>query len=377
MRIAIVTETAPPNVNGVVTRLGHTIRELRALGDEVLVLAPSTAPSSWEGAIVVRAPSVRLPHYPELSVGLPHLGLHGALSKFRPDVVHAVNPVVLGAGTLVYARTLGAPIVASFHTHLPSYLRHYGLGAMEDLAWDLLRGIHNQAAVNLCVSGVIADDIRRRGFQRVEVGWRGGVDTALFHPGRASLRARRRLTHGRDRRPVVLYVGRISAEKNVGLLGPISACLPEAHFAVVGDGPELRPLKEAMKGRSASFLGYLRGPKLAAAMASADVLVFPSATETLGLVALEAMAAGTPVVAAAAGGLAEVVEDGRTGLLFPPDDAAAAAGSIRRLLEDRVECQLMRVRAWRFASGWTWEAAALDLRGRYLKAAGIAQPRAA
>jgi glycosyltransferase involved in cell wall biosynthesis len=365
MRIAIVTETAPPNVNGIVTRLGHTLRELRARGDEVMVAAPSTAPAEWEGVPVMRVSSFPLPNYPELQVGLPRPALRDALIRFRPDVVHVVNPVVLGAGALVYARVAGLPVVASFHTHMPRYLSHYGLGPLEDLAWEYLRTVHNQAAVNLCISTPMAAELRLRGFERVEVGWRGGVDTRLFHPGQAALAMRERLTDGHPQRPLILYAGRVSAEKNVDLLGPITACLPGAHLAIVGDGPRRAALGETLKGRAATFLGYLRGTELASAMASADVLVFPSATETLGLVALEAMAAGTPVVAAAAGGIPDLVEHEHNGLLFPPGDAAAAAAGIRRLLHNRLELELMRVRGRRFADAWSRPAATADLRRHY------------
>ncbi len=377
MRIAIITETAPPNVNGVVTRLGHTLRELRAAGDEVMVAAPSTAPPEWEGVPVVRVSSFPLPNYPELQVALPRPALREALTRFRPDVVHVVNPVVLGAGALVYARVSGLPVIASFHTHVPRYLGHYGLAPLEDLAWEYLRTVHNQAAANLCISTAMAAELRLRGFERVTVGWRGGVDTHLFHPGRASLAMRERLTGGHPERPLILYAGRVSAEKNVDLLAPITACLPGAHLAIVGDGPRRPILEEALQGRAATFLGYLYGAELASAMASADVLIFPSATDTLGLVALEAMAAGTPAVAAAAGGIRDLVEHGRNGLLFPPGDAAAAAAGLRRLLDNRLELELMRVRGRRFADAWSWPAATADLRRHYQDLLERGQSRAA
>lgn len=377
MRIAIVTETAPPNVNGIVTRLGHTLRELRAGGDEVMVVAPSAAPAEWEAAEVVRVPSLPLPHYPELSIGLPRPALRDALVRFKPDVVHVVNPVLLGTGALLYARSAGLPVLASFHTHLPRYLGHYGLAALQDVAWELLRKVHNQAALNLAISTPLAAELRRRGFERVVEGWRGGVDGELFHPRRESAEMRGRLTGGRPERPLVLYCGRISAEKSVEQLGRIMDGVPAAHLAVVGDGPQRAWLESSLRGRPVTFAGYLRGTELASALASADVLVFPSATETLGLVALEAMAAGTPVVAAAAGGLLTLVEHGGNGFVFPPGDTAAAARLVRRLLDDRFELELMRVRARRFADAWTWQAAAADLRRHYMGVIVPAEPRAA
>ncbi|HEY2593467.1 MAG TPA: glycosyltransferase, partial [Chloroflexota bacterium] len=131
MRIAIFTETAPPSVNGVVRRLDNTIRHLTAAGDEVMVFAPSGGPSLWHEAEVYGAPSFPLPWYPEIAVGMPRPAVRSRLARFAPDVVHAVNPAVLAAGGMFYARSLGIPLVASFHTHLPRYLSHYGLGLFE------------------------------------------------------------------------------------------------------------------------------------------------------------------------------------------------------------------------------------------------------
>lgn len=368
MRIAVFTETAPPNVNGVVRRLDETILLLEHAGDEVLVFAPAGGAARWHGAEVVSAPSIPLPMYPEIVLGMPRPALRARLAKFSPDVVHAVNPAVLGAGGILYARSLGLPVVASFHTHLPRYLHHYGLGLFEPLAWDLLRSLHNQAAINLCISRPIAEELEGRGLARVEVGWRGGVDASLFHPQRASREMRKRLTEGHPEAPLVIGVGRLSAEKGLDLFGPLLDHLPGVRAALVGDGPHRAVLEAQLSGRPVHFAGYLAGEELASAVASADVLVFPSQTDTLGLVLLEAMAAGTPVVAANSGGIPEVVRHGFNGRLFPPGDASAAASEVRRLIHDPLARELLRVAARREAERWTWEAAVLDLRGWYMRA---------
>jgi glycosyltransferase involved in cell wall biosynthesis len=374
MRIAVFTETAPPNVNGVVRRLDETLRLLEHAGDDVLVFAPAGGAPRWHGAEVVSAPSIPLPMYPEIVLGMPHPALRSRLAKFAPDIVHAVNPAVLGAGGILYARSLGLPVVASFHTHLPRYLHHYGLGLFEPLAWDLLRSLHNQAVINLCISRPIADELSSRGVERVEVGWRGGVDTTLFHPARASRAMRARLTGGNPDSPLVIGVGRLSAEKGLDLFGPVLDRLPEVRIALVGDGPHRHVLEAQFAGRPVHFAGYLAGEELATAVASADVLVFPSQTDTLGLVLLEAMAAGTPVVAANSGGIPEVVRHGFNGRLFPPGDAAAAASEVARLLYDPLARELLRVAARREAERWTWAAAIEDLRGWYRRAIEVQAP---
>lgn len=374
MRVAVFTETAIPNVNGVVRRLDATIRLLEKAGDDVLVFAPAGGANRWHGAEVVSAPSIPLPMYPEITVGMPRPALRSRLARFAPDVVHAVNPAVLGAGGILYARSLGVPVVASFHTHLPRYLHHYGLGLFEPLAWDLLRSLHNQAVINLCISQPIAEELRARGLERVEVAWRGGVDTSLFHPARASRAMRERLTCGNPDAPLVVSVGRLSAEKGLDLFAPMLRRLPDVRMAFIGDGPYRSALEHQLAGHAVHFAGYLAGEELASAVASADVLVFPSETDTLGLVLLEAMAAGTPVVAANCGGVPDIVRHGYNGMLFAPRDATAAAKAVRRLLEDDIARELIRVAGRREADRWTWAAATDDLRSWYGRAIDLEVP---
>jgi glycosyltransferase involved in cell wall biosynthesis len=374
MRIAVFTETAPPRVNGVVRRLDQTIRLLSDAGDDVIVFAPSGGTDTWHGAEVVGAPCFPLPMYPEIAVGMPRPALRSRLAKFAPDVVHVVNPAVLGAGGVVYARSLRIPLVASFHTHLPRYLHHYGFGIFEPWAWDILRSLHNQATLNLCISNPVAGELRSRGLERVHVGWRGGVDTELFQPKRSSAAMRARLSNGHPDAPLMIAVGRLGAEKGLDLFGPILSQLPGARIAFVGDGPHRQALEHQFAGQPVHFAGYLVGEELATAIASADVLVFPSQTDTLGLVLLEAMAAGTPVVAAHSGGVTDIVEDGSNGFLFAPGDAIAAAGAVRRVIRDGVGRELMRVAARRTTEMWTWAAAADDLRAWYRRVIELEVP---
>ncbi len=374
MRIAVFTETAIPSVNGVVRRLDETIRLLQRAGDDVLVFAPAGGARRWHDAEIVAAPSIPLPMYPEVVVGMPRPALRSRLAAFSPDVVHAVNPAVLGAGGILYARTLGIPVVASFHTHLPRYLHHYGLGLFEPIAWDLLRSLHNQAVINLCISEPIAEELRARRLERVAVGWRGGVDTNLFHPSRASREMRERLTAGRPDAPLVVFVGRISAEKGLDIAAPMLRRLPDARFAFIGDGPYRAALEKGIDCSRVHFAGYLRGGELASAVASADALVFPSATDTLGLVAIEAMAAGVPVVAARSGGVTDIVRHGFNGFLFQPGDDAAAAGLVTHIFEDRVARELVRLAGRREAERWTWAAATDDLRAWYARAIEMESP---
>lgn len=369
MRIAIFTETFVPAVNGVVTRLGHTISRLTGRGDQVLLVAPDGGVANFRGAHVVPVPNLPLPMYPEAVISVPNRDVWRRVDAFKPDLIHVVNPIVLGAAGVQIARSSNIPLVASFHTHIPRYLRHYALGLLEPVAWDLIRTLHNQARLTLCTSRPIADELIAHGFERVRVAWRGGVDVDLFHPSRATSEMRERLG-GSDGQPLLLYVGRLSAEKALERLRAPLEAIPGARLALVGDGPHRQQLERHFEGSSVRFMGAMRGGELASAFASADVFVFPSETDTLGLALLEAMASGCPVVAARAGGITDVVREGKDGLLFNPREDASLVGAVSQIIESRAMRELMRWSGRMHAESWSWGAAVDDLRRQYRAAIG-------
>jgi glycosyltransferase involved in cell wall biosynthesis len=365
LRIAFFTETFLPKVDGIVTRLTRTVEHLVSGGDEVLVFCPEGAPSHFAGARVIGVPAMPLPLYPELKLALPRPAVSDALDSFGPDLVHVVNPAVLGLGGIWLARSRDLPLVASYHTHLPKYLEHYGMGMLEPLLWELLKAAHNQAQLNLCTSTAMVEELSERGIQHTAL-WQRGVDTDLFHPGRARPELRRRLLGDHaDSDSLLLYVGRLSAEKQIERLRPLLDHLPGARLALVGDGPHRQQLERAFAGTPTTFVGYLGGADLAGAYASADAFLFPSSTETLGLVLLEAMAAGCPVVAARSGGIPDIVTDGVNGCLFDPADPNGLLEASRRLLADRDGRDQLRRHARAEAERWGWASATQQLRGYY------------
>ena len=272
-----------------------------------------------------------------------------------------MNPAVLGWSAVYQARRRHTPLLCSFHTHLPRYLHHYGLGFLEGFAWDLLRALHGQADRNLCISSGMVEELRAHDFPRLELGWQGGVDPE---------EQVRRLLGGRSDGPLLVYVGRLGAEKGVERLRPVLERVPRARLALVGDGPHRAALEEQFAGTATTFAGRLDGSELAAAYASADCFVFPSTSETLGLVLLEAMASGTPVVAARAGGIPDLVRHGEDGFLLDADDADGWAWRIQRLLADSGLRDRIARRARSAALGWSWEAATADLRRHYVAVLG-------
>lgn len=364
MRIALFTETFLPKVDGIVTRLKHTVEHLQRLGDQVLVFSPDGGLTEYKGAKIHGVPGFPLPLYPELKLALPRPSIGQVLEDFKPDLIHVVNPAVLGLAGLYYSKNLQVPLVASYHTHLPKYLEHYGLGMLEGFLWELIKAGHNQAQLNLCTSTAMQEELTAHGVERVEV-WQRGVDTELFQPHLASAEMRSRLSQGNPDAPLLLYVGRLSAEKEIDRIKPVLESIPNARLALVGDGPHRAELERHFSGTPTHFVGYLTGVELATAFASADAFIFPSRTETLGLVLLEAMAAGCPVVAARSGGITDIVTDGVNGYLFDPLDENGAIAATQHLLKRQDERELLRQNARAEAERWGWAAATRQLQTYY------------
>lgn len=364
MRIALFTETFLPKVDGIVTRLRHTVEHLQRNGNQVLVVAPDGGITEYKGARVYGVSGFPLPLYPELKLALPRPSIGVTLEKFQPDLIHVVNPAVLGLGGLYYAKMMQIPLVASYHTHLPQYLHHYGLGMLEGVMWELIKASHNQAQLNLCTSTAMMEQLTAHGVERVDL-WQRGVDTETFHPELASEEMRSHLSQGHPESPLLLYVGRLGAEKEIERIKPVLESIPNARLALVGDGPNRSALEKHFAGTPTHFVGYLTGKELGSAFASSDAFIFPSRTETLGLVLLEAMAAGCPVVAARSGGIPDIVTDGVNGYLFDPADEQGAIAATMRLLEKKQERETLRQNARAEAERWSWAAATRQLQNYY------------
>jgi phosphatidylinositol alpha 1,6-mannosyltransferase len=333
MRIAIITESFPPDVNGVANSVLRVAEHLHARGHEPLVVAP--APSSGRRAVagklpypVVRVPSVPMPGYPSFRLGLPSPRIATALADHGAELVHLASPFFLGGPGAAAARTLDLPTVAVYQTDVAAYARLYRLGWGERAAWRWLRAIHNRADRTLAPSTAAAAALLARGIQRVWL-WRRGVDSARFDPAHRSAAFRRALAPGGE--VLVGYIGRLAVEKRVDLLAPVTQ-LPGVRVVIVGAGPAAPALRRALP--AAVFLGERHGAQLARIYASLDVFVHTGPFETFGQAIQEAQASGLPVVAPAVGGPLDLVAPERTGLLVPPLDATALRAAVARLVAD-------------------------------------------
>ncbi|CAN5672706.1 glycosyltransferase family 1 protein [soil metagenome] len=361
MRIAYFTETFLPKIDGIVTRLTRTLEHLADLGHEALVFAPHKPPASYAGHKVVAVPSIAFkPWYPELMLGMPRPRLGRELDKFKPDLVHIVNPVILGLWGTAIPKQRNLPLLSSYHTDITQYATHLNLHILRPISRSFLRDVHNQAHVNLCTSQPMVNSARGLGIKRVRL-WPKAVDTETYHPSMASAEMRARLSGGNPERPLFVYIGRLSHEKRLDwLFAPVTQ-LDGVRLALVGSGPAEAHLRERFKDTNTVFTGYLSGRELAQAYASADVFAFPSDTETLGFGAMEAFASGVPVVGARAGGLPDVIRHGHNGLMFTPGDLGELSEHLRALLFNRALRDAFGRQGRRDMEPWGWRAATLRL----------------
>lgn len=363
MRVALISETFLPDINGVTTTLCRLLEHLQAEGHETLLFAPHGAPDTYAGAQIVPLGGMPLPLYPEVKLTPPQFGLTAHLRRFRPDLIHLVNPVILGATVPYVARNLRLPLISSYHTDFEAYSQHYGLGFLKDTVNFYLRWIHNHCRMTLCPSTATLRKLRIHGFRRLKV-WGRGVDTQRFHPGYRS-EAWRAAVGVQPGETMLLYVGRMAREKRVDLLAEALRDLQGVRLILVGDGPARAELQQRMYGLPAHFVGYLKGQDLATAYASADIFVFPSDTETFGQVVQEAMASGLAVVGARSGGTLDLVSEGVNGHLFEPQVASDLRAQLRRLIADNDTRIAMGLAGRAAAERRSWPSVMRELLGHY------------
>ena len=348
--ITFVTETYPPEVNGVAMTVGRLVGGLRELGHRVSVIRPRQGKADTGNEHEMALSGLPLPGYPGLRFGLPAgRRLASQWLQRRPDFVHVVTEGPLGWSAVNTARRLGIPVTSGFHTNFDRYSVHYGFGWMRPAVAAYLRSLHRRTLATMVPTAALAGELAG-----VRVVGRG-VDTTLYDPARRSS-ALRSSWEASERAPVCLYVGRLAPEKNLALVRKtfraIQAHHPAARMVWVGDGPSARQL--ASEDKDHHFAGMRLGEDLAAHYASADLFLFPSLTETYGNVVAEAMASGLPVLAFRSAAAAELIRDRVDGLAVSPGDenayvagALELASSLDRLAEiGRSARQAMLPRNW-------------------------------
>ncbi|KAI8474795.1 MAG: UDP-Glycosyltransferase/glycogen phosphorylase [Monoraphidium minutum] len=340
-KVAIFVEPSPfSHISGMKNRFESLIKGLREAGDDVMVVTPDPKPpTEFHGARVVNVLGMKLPFYKSatllLSTGIS-LRVLWHLWRQRPDVIHVSTPGILCFAAVLYARLLAVPLVMSYHTHIPEYIPRYTWAGLVAPMWAVIRWCTRRADLTLVTSAVMKAELERNRCRPKSIDvWQRGVDTDVFHPRHRCAEMKARMSDGHPEAPLLVYVGRLGAEKNLAALKGVLEAVPGSRLALVGDGPQRAELEALFAGMPVKFMGMMKGRELSEAYASADIFVMPSETETLGFVVLEAMASGVPVVAVAAGGLTDILtRPGETGLLYAPGDYAAAAAHVQRLVDD-------------------------------------------
>ncbi|MED6209453.1 Sulfoquinovosyl transferase sqd2, variant 2 [Stylosanthes scabra] len=342
-RIALFVEPSPfAYVSGYKNRFQNFIKNLREMGDEVLVVTTHEGvPKEFYGAKLIGSLSFPCPWYQKVPLSLAlSPRIISEVARFKPDIIHASSPGIMVFGALIIAKLLSVPIVMSYHTHVPVYIPRYTFSWLVKPMWLIIKFLHRAADLTLVPSVAIARDFlaaRVTAANKIRL-WNKGVDSYSFHPRYRSNEMRLRLSNGEPEKPLIVHVGRLGVEKSLDFLKRIMDKLPEARIAFIGDGPYREELEKMFEGMPAVFTGMLGGEELSQAYASGDVFVMPSESETLGLVVLEAMSSGIPVVGARAGGIPDIIptdQDGKIGYLYTPGDLEDCMSKLEPLLLNR------------------------------------------
>ena len=379
LRVEFITETWPPEINGVARTLEALVNGLRARGHRVGVVRPRHhGGTDSHGPAELLVPGMGLPGYPGVRLGLPAgRELRRRWAEARPDVIYIATEGPLGHSALRQARRLGIPVVAGFHTNFDAYSGHYHLGLLRRPVEAYLRRFHNRATTTLVPSAEGRERLIQRGFQRLALLGRG-VDTELFDPHRRSQALRAEWGAGPET-PVALHVGRIAPEKNIeGLIDAfrtIRQRVPECQLVVVGDGPATERLAAALP--ELILAGPRTGGDLARHYASGDLFVFPSQTETFGNVVTEAMASGLAVVAFNRAAAGRYLRDGFNGRLVEPEDDTGFNTAAAELAADPEARARMGQAARETAQGIGWEAVIEEFENRLRAVTNSSDGRAA
>ena len=362
LRIAMVTETYPPEVNGVARTVAFMVEGLRRRGHEVRLVRPRQNGHDRAQSGELLARGLPIPRYTQLKMGMPEKGaLLRAWSDARLDIVHIATEGPLGWSALGAAKRLGVPVATDFHTNFHAYSRHYGFAWLARPVMGYLRAFHNRAQCTMVPTAEMAEQLAAAGYRGLRVVGRG-VDPQVFSPGQRSsgLRAR---WDAHDATPVALCVSRFAPEKNFPLVirafEEMRQVQPATRLVLVGDGP----MTEALRSRNIGYViaGRLVNGELSAHYASADIFLFPSTTETFGNVTLEAMASGLGIVAYDYAAARQHLAHGRSALLAPFDDAQAFLAHARHIARDPALARRLGAAARHAAESLTWERVVGDL----------------
>jgi len=364
MRVAVVTESFLPNINGVTNSVLRVLEHLAASGDQALVIAPASEdmPTEYAGHPVKAVPVIPTQNFlpTGMPMGLPQKRIQHLLDGFSPDVIHLASPFALGSYANKMAKKLDTPTVSIYQTDLGGFAKQYGFGIAQSSLQKILYKIHSQTDRTLAPSTSACLDLHLAGVPEVYL-WRRGVNTELFNPSKRSATLRDTWKNGDQSKIIVGFVGRLAQEKRVSDLKVLQSN-PNIQLVIVGDGPHRNKLEQQLPG--ALFLGFKSGEELAQIYASFDLFIHPGPNETFCQAVQEALASGIPSIVPRTGGPADLVAHGRTGYVIDIFDEAQLNQTVN-LHHERTDRKQMRIAARDSVSMRTWNRINNELKAHY------------
>ena len=358
MRVAIFTDTFYPDINGVSRTLTYFTKYLESQGIVYKVFAPDSRSGEYVSEHIRRFKSFSLFLYPECRFAFPNVRtIKSELEAFAPDIIHIATPFNMGLCGLYLSKKLNIPAVGSYHTNFDHYLKFYNLSFLSASLWKYMKWFHKPLKKVFVPSYETIWQLKRRGFRNTVL-CPAGVDCTLYHPGHDQDSVRQK--YGLSKRFTLSFVGRLAPEKDVHTLMAIANSIPadlneQIEWLIIGDGPLRKELEEKSPANM-KFTGYLTGTELAEAYSVSDVFVFPSPTETFGMVVLEALASGTPAVTANSGGVKNIIKTGKTGFTCEPGNSANFTEAIVHLLKNDRLRKRFQGEARMYALEQSWDA---------------------
>ncbi|WP_088043181.1 glycosyltransferase family 1 protein [Bacillus sp. EAC] len=356
MRIAIFTDTYIPQVNGVAKTLNRFTNYLNENGHSFHVFAPDDF-GVVTSESVSRFKAIPFKIYPECKISLPSLTkMKKKLKEFNPDIIHIATPFTIGLCGLHFAKKLKIPLVASYHTNFDHYLEYYNLSFLENFLWKYLDWFHKPTQKIFVPSKDTLNHLNTKGFNNLSI-WTHGVDCSIFKPSLSNDELKRK--YQITSKYTVCFVGRIAPEKDLDTLCKIISYTKQRFgnnltWLIVGDGPKKEDMIKKTGTNQIVYTGYLQRNELAEVYSLSDLMVFPSDTETFGNVVLEAMACGTPVIGADAGGVKNIIRDYSTGILCEPKNSFTFCQAIEDCLHQTEMLNRMSIKARDYALTQDW-----------------------
>lgn len=364
MRIAIFTDTFLPQINGVTKTLSRMKEYMDEKGVEYKFFIPGEENYIRDNTVAFS--SFRFFLYSECKIAIPkYRKIKKELDSFNPDIIHVVTPFSIGIMGLKYSKDTNIPMVASYHTDFPKYLKYYNLEFLENTLWYFFKWFHSHSYINFCPSVDTKEEMEKHGINNLEL-WGRGIDTIKYNPNKKNEKLREKYCSNNE--ALLLYVGRIAPEKELDVLMEAAKKLNRMNvkykLVVVGDGPSKKEF-ESMTIDNVVFVGYKSGSELEAYYATADIFTFPSSSETYGNVILEAMASGLPVICPYSGGLKENIIDSYNGLIFETGSSENMAYKIIELINDNNLRYRLRENARSYTITKSWNNIYSDLFSKY------------